>query len=86
MTRFPLHLLGGILDTLLRLKVGCHDVDLVKRFIAAGALPHAVRDPIFDAFVAEHMTARLQDRVFEVAPAYRTHHDILNSLLASIQK
>lgn len=46
-----------------------HHIHLVKRSRAGGTLAHPVADPIFDALVAEEVSARLQCRVFEVVAA-----------------
>lgn len=47
-----------------------HGVGPIKRFVAAGALPHAVRQAIIHTIVAEDVAAPLQSGVFEVAPAH----------------
>ena len=46
--------------------VNRHDVHLIECLGAVGAFPHPVRQAVFDTVVAEHMAARLQDRILEI--------------------
>jgi hypothetical protein len=55
-----------------------HGIGSVEGLVAAGTLPHAVRQPVVNAAVAKHMAASLEDCVLEVASANRADHQILH--------
>jgi hypothetical protein len=46
-----------------------HNIHLIKRFRAVGALPHAVGDTVIHAVVAEYMPTGLQCSILKVLSA-----------------
>ena len=49
--------------------VNGHNIHLIERLCAVGALPHAVGDTVIHAVVAEYMPAGLQSGILEVLSA-----------------
>jgi hypothetical protein len=65
--------------------MGRHYVHFVESFRTIGALPHAVRNAVLYAIVAEEMAASLQDRILEVLSTDGAKCKSLHGLVISLE-